>query len=45
MDPMGYPHALIASMVNAPIPGATATNKSVRWYASKMRKDGINVPA
>lgn len=45
MDPVGYPHALIASMVNAQIPGATATDKSVRWYASKMRKDGIDVPA
>lgn len=44
MDPAGYPHSLIAAMVNAQIPGATATDKSVRWYAAKMRKEGINVP-
>jgi hypothetical protein len=45
MDPAGYPHSLIATMVNQQIPGATATGKSVRWYASKMRKDGVEVPA
>lgn len=31
-------------MVNEQIPAATATAKSVRWYASKMRKEGSNVP-
>lgn len=41
MNPMGYPHAVIAGLVNAQIPGATATDKSVRWYAAKMRKEGL----
>lgn len=45
MNPIGYPHALIAAMLNAQLPGATATDKSVRWYAAKMRKEGIEVPA
>ncbi|MDO9007469.1 MAG: hypothetical protein Q7U80_04540 [Thiobacillus sp.] len=44
MDPAGYPHSLIAEMVNVEIPGATATAKSVRWYACKMRKEGAQVP-
>ncbi len=44
MDPMGYPHALIAAMVNAQIEGAAATAKSVRWYACDMRKRGLDVP-
>lgn len=44
MAPAGYPHSLIAEMVNAEIPGAAATAKSVRWYACKMRKDGAQVP-
>lgn len=44
MDPTGYPHALIAAMVNAQIDGAAATAKSVRWYASDMRKHGLEVP-
>ncbi|WP_447121835.1 hypothetical protein ACKBF4_32445 [Pseudomonas aeruginosa] len=44
MDPAGYPHALIAEMVNAQIGGAQATAKSVRWYAHDMRKKGIEVP-
>lgn len=44
MDPVGYPHGLIAAMVNAEIPGAAATAKSVRWYACKMRKEGAQVP-
>ncbi len=30
MDPAGYPHALIATMVNSRIEAATATHKSVR---------------
>ena len=44
MDGSGLPHAVIASMVNAEIPGAAATAKSVRWYACKMRKQGVTVP-
>ena len=44
MDPAGYPHALVAEMVNAQIEGAAATPKSVRWYANDMRKKGIEVP-
>ncbi|CAD0363947.1 hypothetical protein [Xanthomonas hortorum] len=44
MDPAGYPHALIAGMVNAQIEGAAATPKSVRWYANEMRKKGVEVP-
>lgn len=44
MDPAGYPHRLIAAMVNAQLYGAQATDKSVRWYANDMRKKGIEVP-
>lgn len=44
MNPAGYPHRLIAAMVNAQLDGAQATNKSVRWYANDMRKKGIEVP-
>ncbi|MEJ1140282.1 hypothetical protein [Stenotrophomonas sp. CCNWLW162] len=44
MDPAGYPHALIAEMVNAQAAGAAATAKSVRWYANDMRKRGVEVP-
>lgn len=44
LDPAGYPHATVAEMVNAQIPGASATAKSVRWYACDMRKHGIEVP-
>lgn len=44
LDPAGFPHALIAEMVNAAIPGAQATAKSVRWYAHDMRKKGVEVP-
>ncbi|MCX5473656.1 hypothetical protein OSH04_18190 [Alcaligenes sp. A-TC2] len=44
MDPAGYPHRLIAAMVNAQLDGAQATDKSVRWYANDMRKKGIEVP-
>jgi len=44
MDPVGYPHGLIAAMVNAQVEGAQATDKSVRWYANDMRKKGIEVP-
>ncbi|PBY70636.1 hypothetical protein [Pseudomonas aeruginosa] len=45
MDPAGTSHAEIAAEVNRKIPGAQATAKSVRWYAHKMRKDGIQVPS
>ena len=44
MDPAGFPHALVAEMVNAQIEAATATPKSVRWYANDMRKKGVAVP-
>lgn len=44
MDPAGYPHALIAAMVNAQVDGAACTDKSVRWYANDMRKKGVEVP-
>lgn len=44
LHPAGYPHALIAEMVNQQIEGARATAKSVRWYACDMRKMGIDVP-
>lgn len=44
LHPAGYPHALIATMVNQQIEGARATAKSVRWYACDMRKMGIDVP-
>ncbi|OZA27354.1 MAG: hypothetical protein B7X91_08790 [Hydrogenophilales bacterium 17-64-11] len=44
MDPAGYPHAVIAEMVNAQIEGAQASAKSVRWYAHDMRKKGTVVP-
>lgn len=44
MDPAGYPHAVIAAMVNAQIEGAQASAKSVRWYAHDMRKKGAAVP-
>src|SRR5690606_36562402 len=44
LDPAGFPHAVIAEMVNARIEGAKATDKSVRWYAHDMRKKGVEVP-
>jgi hypothetical protein len=44
LDPAGTPHANIAAEVNRRIAGAHATDKSVRWYAHRMRKDGIEVP-
>ena len=44
MDPTGYPHAMVAEMVNAQIDGAATTAKSVRWYACDMRKRGVEVP-
>lgn len=44
MDPAGFPHGVIAEMVNAQIEGAQASAKSVRWYAHDMRKKGTAVP-
>jgi len=44
MDPAGYPHGVIAEMVNSQIEGAQASAKSVRWYAHDMRKKGVAVP-
>jgi hypothetical protein len=37
-------HAQIAEEVNRQIAGAKATSKSVRWYASQMRKQGQAIP-
>lgn len=34
----------VAEEVNARIEGARASEKSVRWYASKMRKRGAEIP-
>ncbi|ADZ70142.1 DUF2786 domain-containing protein [Polymorphum gilvum] len=34
----------IAEEVNGRIEGAKASEKSVRWYASRMRKDGNDAP-
>ena len=44
LDPAGFPHGVIAEMVNAQIEGAQASAKSVRWYAHDMRKKGATVP-
>lgn len=44
LDPASFPHGDIADMVNAAIPGAQTTAKSVRWYAHDMRKKGTDVP-
>jgi hypothetical protein len=38
-------HAEIAAEVNGRLDGARATAKSVRWYASRMRKRGDEVPS
>ncbi len=45
MDPAGTPHGEIAAEVNRRIAGAQATDKSVRWYANQMRKNGVEVPS
>ncbi|CAN7650733.1 hypothetical protein LJR039_005026 [Pseudorhodoferax sp. LjRoot39] len=44
MLPSGWPHQTIADQINTQIPGAKASAASVRWYANKMRKEGIAVP-
>ena len=35
----------IAEEVNVQVEGARASEKSVRWYASRMRKRGEDVPS
>ena len=40
----GLPYDAIADQINGEIVGAKATKASVSWYASKMRKAGIEVP-
>lgn len=44
MLPSGWPCQTIADQINTQIAGAKATAASVRWYANKMRKEGIAVP-
>ncbi len=44
MDVRGFSHEQIAEMVRAQIPGSNTTAKSVRWYACKMRKEGLEIP-
>lgn len=36
-----WTHAQVAELVNATIPGAQSSEKSMRWYACDMRKKGI----
>ena len=38
------PYDAIADQINSEIAGAKATKASVSWYASKMRKAGVEVP-
>lgn len=40
----GWTYAEIAAEVNRLIEGAQASEKSVRWYASRMRRRGDDVP-
>lgn len=45
---VGHPdwtYQRIAEEVNAHVEGAKASEKSVRWYASRMRKRGDTVPS
>jgi len=39
-----WTYAAVAAEVNRLVEGAKASEKSVRWYASKMRRRGENVP-
>jgi len=39
-----WTYAAIAAEVNRLVEGARASEKSVRWYASKMRRRGEDVP-
>lgn len=41
----GWTYRRIAEEVNARIEGAHASDKSVRWYASRMRQRGSSVPS
>lgn len=41
----GWTYRRIADEVNARIEGAITSEKSVRWYASRMRKRGEDVPS
>lgn len=43
-DPSGTPYEDVAMFVNHFVPGAKATAKSVAWYASRMRREGLDVP-
>jgi hypothetical protein len=40
-----WTHRRIAKEVNGRIEGAKASEKSVRWYASRMRRRGDEVPS
>lgn len=40
-----WTHRRIAEEVNAKVEGAAASEKSVRWYASRMRARGDAVPS
>lgn len=39
-----WTYAAVAAEVNRLVEGASASEKSVRWYASRMRKRGEDVP-
>ena len=43
-DSSGTPYEDVAMFVNHFVPGARATAKSVAWYASRMRREGTDVP-
>ena len=45
IDPSGTPYEDVAMIVNHFVPGARVTAKSVSWYASRMRREGLDVPA
>ena len=40
----GWTYTAIAAEVNRRIEGAKASEKSVKWYASRMRRRGDDVP-
>lgn len=44
VEQLDWTYRRIAEEVNAQIEGARASEKSVRWYASKMRRRGDNAP-
>jgi len=44
VEHLGWSYSAIAAEVNRLVDGAHATEKSVRWYASKMRRRGESVP-